>query len=81
MEKIKTATGKTVDCDGLNAIDSPARLYIRTSGMSVADVARIFGNPAETVQLWYGDQYVANYSKLIAIVPEGKLTRVVLGKE
>lgn len=81
MDKIRTATGKTFDCDELYMIDSPARAYVRIKGMSIADIAKIFSDPAETAQLWHGSQYVANHTKLIAIVPEGDLVRVVLGKE
>lgn len=81
MEKLKTATGKTFDCDYFNPSATTRMVNINILNASVTDVAAVFANPAETVQLWYADQYLANYTKLIAIFPEGNAIRVVLGKE
>ena len=41
----------------------------------------MFADPQETVQMWWEEQYAAQYTKLIAIVPETGAVRVVLGKE
>lgn len=81
MDKLKTATGKEFDCDYIAAIPSPAQAYIRICNLPLADVATIFSNPAETIQLWYGENYIANHTRLIAIVPESGAIKVVLGKE
>ena len=81
MEKVITATGKRFDCDYFNPFPPAAQINIRVLGASLVEVASVFGNPAETVQLWWDQQYIANHTKLIAIVPEGDAVRVVLGKE
>ena len=81
MEKIKTSTGKTFDCDYFNPFEPAAQVNISVRNSSLVEVASVFGNPTETVQLYYGKEYLAHYSRLIAIVPEGTAIRVVLGKE
>ena len=81
MEKVITATGKRFDCDYFNPFAPAAQVNIRVLGASLVEVASVFGNPAETMQLWWEQQYLANHTKLIAIVPEGDAVRVVLGKE
>lgn len=81
MEKVITATGKRFDCDYFNPFPPAAQVNIRVLDVSLVEVASVFGNPAETVQLWWDQQYIANHTKLIAIVPEGDAVRVVLGKE
>ena len=81
MEKVITATGKRFDCDYFNPFPPAGQVNIRVLGVSLVDVASVFGNPAETVQLWWDQLYIANHTKLIAIVPEGDAVRIVLGKE
>lgn len=81
MEKVITATGKRFDCDYFNPFPPAAQVNIRVLGVSLVEVASVFGNPAETVQMWWDQQYIASHTKLIAIVPEGDAVRVVLGKE
>lgn len=81
MMKIKTAHGREFDCDYFNPFPPANKVNINILNASVAEVATVFGNPAETVQLWYEGQYIANHTKLIAIYPEGNSIRVVLGKE
>lgn len=81
MEKIKTATGKQYDCDYFNPFPPAGQVNIRILNASLVEVATVFGNPKETVQMWYGSQYLAHHTKVIAIVPEGDAIRVVLGKE
>lgn len=80
MDKIKTATGKEYNCDFFSVIPVPEQAYIRVLNASLTTVATVFGDPRETVQLWYGEHYVANYTKLVAIVPEMDAVRVVLAK-
>lgn len=81
MEKVKTATGKQYDCDYFNPFPPAGQVNLRIPNASLVEVASVFGSPAETVQLWYGEQYLAHHTKLVAIVPEGDAIRVVLGKE
>ena len=81
MDKIKTASGKTFETDYFNPCPPVGQVNLRVLGASVATVAAVFSNPAETVQLWCGSQYAANYTRLVAIVPESDAIRVVLGKE
>lgn len=81
MDQLKTATGKVFDCDYFNPYPRANRLYIRVLQSNLVTVAQVFGNPAETIQLWCGEQYIANYTVLMSISPEGNAIRVVLGKE
>lgn len=81
MEKIKTATGKEFDCDYLSAIPIPAQTYFRVLNVPLATVAAIFSNPLETCQLWYGEYYLAQYTHLVAIIPETDAIKVCLAKE
>ena len=81
MEKLKTATGKEFNSDYLATIPVPAQAYIRILNTPLATVAAVFSNPAETVQLWHGEHYLAHYTHLVAIVPEVDAVKVVLAKE
>ena len=81
MEKLKTATGKVFDSDYLAVITTPAQAYIRILNVPLAEVATVFSNPAETVQIWHGDHYLSYYTRLVAIVPEPSAVKVVLSKE
>lgn len=81
MEKIKTATGKEFSCESFSVIDEPPRLYIRVSNAPLATIATVFSDQTETVQLYYGNLYVAQYTKLLAIIPENGMVRVNLTKE
>ena len=81
MEKLKTATGKEFNCDYFNPFPITGQTNLRVLNTTLSTVATVFSNPAETVQLWCGEAYAAQYTKLVAIVPEGDAIRVVLGKE
>lgn len=81
MDKLKTATGKEFSCDYFNPFPPAGQVNLRVLNTSLETVATVFANPNDTVQLWYGEQYAAQYTKLVAIVPEGNAIRVVLGKE
>lgn len=81
MEKLKTATGKEFACDYFNPAPAIGQTNLRVLNTSIANVAQIFSDPNETVQLWCEDMYAAQYTKLVAIVPEGNAIRVVLGRE
>lgn len=81
MEKIKTATGKEFECIYFNPFQPMGQVNISIVNTSFPVLASVFSNPTETVQLWYGDQYLAYHTKLLAIVNDGDAIRVVLGKE
>ena len=81
MEKLKTAMGKEFDCIYFNPFLATARVNISIINASFSELAAVFGNPKETVQLWCGNQYLAHHTNLIAIVNDGDSIRVVLGKE
>lgn len=81
MEKLKTATGQQFDCDYFNEHTGMRQINICILNASLAEVATVFSNPAETQQMWWEREYAAQYTRLIAIVPEGDAIRVVLGKE
>ena len=81
MDTVKTASGKTFNSDYIATIPYPARAYIRICGVSLAQAAEVFGNREETVQLWHGEHYLAMYTRLVALVPEGDAIKVVLAKE
>lgn len=80
-EILTTASGKKFNSDYLAVIPAPAQAYIRIIGKSLPEVAAIFSNPAETTQLWYGQTYLAQYTKLIFISQEGDAIKVCLAKE
>lgn len=81
MDKLKTATGKEFDCDYFNPNQPVPHVDIQLIGMSVSEAAVVFSDRSETVQLWYQDQYLAYYTRLVAIIPDAGAIRVVLGKE
>lgn len=80
MEKLRTATGKEFNCDYFNPFTPAAQVNIRVLDVSLVTAVGIFNDPAETVQLWYGNQYLAHHTRLVAIVPEMDAIRIVLGK-
>ena len=80
MEKLKTATGKEFNCDYFNPFPQEGQLNIRIVGESLATIATVFANPRETLQLWWEGQYAAQYTQILAIVPETGAVRVVLRK-
>lgn len=80
MEKLKTATGKEFNCDYFNPFPQEGQLNIRIVGESLATIATVFADPRETVQLWWEGQYAAQYTQILAIVPETGAVRVVLRK-
>ena len=81
MEYLTTATGRKILCDYFNPNQPIPHVDIEVSGLSVLEVASIFSDKTETAQLWYGSQYLAHYTRLVAIIPSSDSIRVVLGKE
>lgn len=81
MSKLKTATGKEYECDYFNPAPTLGQINLRVLNESLATVVAVFSDARETIQMTWENQYVAQYTKLIAIVPEMDAVRVVLGKE
>ena len=82
MEKLKTATGKEFECDYLTMIESPPLVFIRILDESISTVATVFSNPVETIQLWFENNYIAQYTKLVSLFPEeNTAVKVTLAKE
>ncbi|MCI7807948.1 hypothetical protein MR626_01440 [bacterium] len=78
MDILKTATGKKFDCDFACVLPEMGIAYFRIRNVSLAEIASVFSNPAETIQLWYNDMYIAQYSVLDALIPESGAIRVNL---
>lgn len=78
MDKLKTATGKEFDCDYFNPFPPVGQTNLRVLNTSLVTVATVFSNPNETVQMWCGNLYAAQYTTLKAIVPETGAIRIVL---
>ena len=81
MEKLKTATGKEFDCDYFNPFPPAGQTNLRVLNADLVNVAAVFSDPNETVQLCCGVMSAERYTKLVAIIPEANAIRVVLGKE
>lgn len=81
MSKLKTATGKEYECDYFNPAPTLGQINLRVLNESLATVVSVFSDARETIQMTCENQYAAQYTKLIAIVPEMDAVRVVLGKE
>lgn len=81
MDTVKTASGRVLSSDYFATIPVPAQAYIRIVDLPLAEVAAVFSDANETVQLWLGDHYLAHYTKLVALVPEPGAIKVVLAKE
>ena len=81
MDYLTTATGRKISCDYFNPNQPVPQVDIQITGLSVVDAASVFSDRAETEQLWYGNQYLAHYTRLVAIIPDSDSIRVVLGKE
>lgn len=81
MEKLRTATGKEFDSDYVATTPSPARAYIRILNAPLVTVAAVFSDPQETLQLWHGELYLAQYTRLVTITPEADAVKISLAKE
>lgn len=81
METLKTAMGKEFPCDYFNPCAPVSRLNLRVLDTPLSTIATVFSSRDETIQLWCGDVYASQYTRLIAIMPEDDAVRVVLGKE
>lgn len=76
MSKIKTAKGKTFECDYLNAFGG--LLNISVVGAAAANVKKVFSDPEEIKSLQYEGQTITKYKEFAAVYPGADCTRVVL---
>lgn len=81
MDELTTATGRRIACDYFNPNQPVPQVDIQVLGLTISEAAVIFSDRTETVQLWYGNQYLASYTRLVAIIPDNNSIRVVLAKE
>ena len=81
MLKIRLASGREMDCDYMDHSQQHRQANIRIKGAQISEIAAVFSNPAETIQMWFGNDYAAGFTKLLAIIDDGDAIRVVLGKE
>lgn len=81
MSNLITATGKEYECDYFNPAPTLGQINLRVLNESLSTVVSVFSDARETIQMTWENQYAAQYTKLIAIVPEMDAVRVVLGKE
>ena len=79
--KIKLATGREMDCDYMDHSEVHKQANIRIINTPIAEIAKVFSNPAETAAMWFGNGYAAGFTKLLAMIDDGDAIRVVLGKE
>lgn len=81
MDKIRTATGKEFDTDYIATIPNPAMAFIRICNAAISDIAAVFSDPRETTQLYSGDVYLAQYTRLVALQPEATAIKVALARD
>lgn len=79
--KIKTATGRLLECDYMNHSDTYRHANLRILNSTFPEVAAVFSNPFESCQLWFDDSYISGFTKLLSIRDDGDAIWVVLGKE
>lgn len=78
METIRTRTGKQFDCDYVSVVPSIGTVYIRVQNTDIATVATVFSDTSETSALLWEDIRIEGYTRLAAIIPEGKTIRINL---
>lgn len=79
--KIRLASGKELPCDYMDHSVQHRQANVRILNTPISQVAAIFSNPEETVQLRFENDYAAGYTKLLAMIDDGDAIRVVLGRE
>ena len=77
MDIVKLASGTEVQTDMVSSIPDPPMLYIRVAGKSLAEVAALFGDSAETQLIQYAGRDLTGY-KYDALINEGDAIRVNL---
>lgn len=79
--KIKLASGKEMECDYMGHSDMRRQANIRIKNTPLTEIAAVFSSQAETAQMWFESDYIAGFTKLLAMIDDGDAIRVVLGKE
>lgn len=79
--KIRMATGRELECDYMDHSQQRRQANIRILNTPITEVASVFSNPTETTQMWFESDYIAGFTKLLAMIDDGDAIRVVLGKE
>lgn len=79
--KIILANGMQLECDYMDHSEQRRQANVRILNTPMTEVARIFSDPAQTVQLRFENDYAAGFTKLLAMIDDGDAIRVVLGKE
>ena len=79
--KIQLASGSELECDYMDHSEQRRQANIRIKNTPFSVIASVFSNPAETVQIRFGNDYAAGFTKLLAMIDDGDAIRVVLGKE
>lgn len=79
--KIKTASGRELECDLLSHSDRHRQATVRIKNTPITVIASVFSNPSETAAMWFENDYAAGFTKLLAMIDDGDAIRVVLGKE
>lgn len=70
-----------MECDYMDHSEQRRQANVRILNTPVYEIARVFSDPAETVQLRFENDYAAGFTKLLAMIDDGDAIRVVLGKE
>lgn len=70
-----------MDCDYMGHSEKRKQTTVRILNAPMAEVARIFSDPAETAQMHFENGYAAGFTKLLAVIDDEDAIRVVLGKE
>ena len=80
MGILKTAGVREFEC-GFFAVVENTSLYADIRGVSLGEAAAIFSDKAETVQLWFNEEYHAHFTALAALIPQTDSIKVCLRKE
>lgn len=78
--KVKMASGRQLDCDYMDHSERHRQANVRILNTPIHEIAKVFSDPAETAQLWFGNDYAAGFTKLLSLIDDGDAIRVVLGK-
>lgn len=81
MTQIKLASGRIMDCDYMGHSDVHKQANVRIRNASIPEIASVFANPDETMQMYFEGDYAIGFTKLMALIDDGDAIRVVLGKE
>lgn len=81
MNNLQTASGKGFDCIYFNYVPHKGRLSVRIRDSTMARIASILSDPAETAVLSCDGQTVNGCTKLTGMILEGDIIRISLETE